>query len=77
LESIIDSNELKSLVKKTKLEYLPYQPTSKQILAENKINPKLTKTYTSINNLSQDLKGDKTTIRKYINTKSNNLYRKQ
>ena len=34
-ESVVSSSELISLVEKTKLEYKPNQPASKNILAEN------------------------------------------
>ena len=76
-ESIIESNELIMLVKKTRLEYKPKQPARKKILAENVINPKLSKTFTSISELSRHLKGDRGTIRNYINGKSSGLYRNQ
>lgn len=52
------------------------QPRSKQILAENVSKPSLTKVYSSITSFSKDVKGDKQTIRKYINS-DNTLYRNQ
>lgn len=76
-ESVISSNDLISLVKKTKLEYKPNQPASKSILAENILHPELTKNFTSIGELSRHLKGDRGTIRNYINGKSCGLFRGQ
>jgi len=63
--------------KKTKLEYKPNQPASKNILAENILHPELTKMFSSIGELSRHLKGDRGTIRNYINEKSCSLYRGQ
>ena len=76
-ESVVSSSELISLVEKTKLEYKPNQPASKNILAENILHPELTKKFTSIGELSRHLKGDRGTIRDYINGKSSGLYRGQ
>jgi hypothetical protein len=73
----LDSNELKSLIEKTRLEYKPIQPASKNILAENLLHPELTKNFTSIGDLSRHLKGDRVTIRNYINGKTIGLYRGQ
>jgi hypothetical protein len=73
----LDSNELISLIEKTRLEYKPIQPASKNIMAENILYPELTKSYTSIGELSRQLKGDKATIRKYLNGNSAGLYRGQ
>ena len=76
-ESVVSSSELISLVEKTKLEYKPKQPASKNILAENILHPELTKNFTSIGELSRHLKGDRGTIRNYINGNSSGLYRGQ
>ena len=76
-ESVVSSSELISLVKKTRLEYKPNQPASKTILAENILHPELTKSYSSIGELSRQLKGDRGTIRKYLNGYSTGLYRGQ
>ena len=76
-ESVVSSSELISLVEKTKLEYKPNQPASKNILAENILHPELTKNFTSIGEVSRHLKGDRGTIRDYINGKSSGLYRGQ
>lgn len=52
------------------------QPKRKSILAENIINPTLTKTYPSIISFAKAVKGDRTTIRNYIKS-GGKLYRKQ
>ena len=53
------------------------QPNSKPILAENLLYPELTKKYSSIHSFAKEMKGDRITIRKYLNSESNLLYRKQ
>jgi hypothetical protein len=73
----LDSNELISLIEKTRLEYKPIQPARKTILAENILHPELTKSYSSIGELSRQLKGDRGTIRNYLNGNSAGLYRGQ
>ena len=76
-ESILTEQELISLIEEVKAQYTPNQPKSKAILAENVVNPKLTKTFPSINELAKHLKGDRSTIRDYILGRSTGLYRKQ
>jgi hypothetical protein len=76
-ESIISSEELGLLMAKVQNQYTPNQPASKQVLAENLIKPGLTRSFTSIGELSRHLKGDKGTIRSYISGKSTGLYRSQ
>ena len=65
-ESILTEQELISLIEEVKAQYTPNQPKSKAILAENVVNPKLTKTFPSVNELAKHLKGDRSTIRDYI-----------
>ena len=60
-----------------RVQYKPNQPASKTILAENILHPELTKSYSSIGELSRQLKGDRGTIRKYLNGYSTGLYRGQ
>ena len=76
-ESILTEQELISLIEEVKAQYTPNQPKSKAILAENVVNPKLTKTFPSINELAKHLKGDRSTIRNYMLGKNKGLYRKQ
>lgn len=52
------------------------QPKSKSVLAENISNPTLTKSYPSILSFAKAVKGDVSTIRKYIKS-DGGLYRKQ
>lgn len=76
-ESILTSEELLSLIESVRAQYEPKQPDSKKILAQNIVNPELSKTFTSIGELSRHLKGDRGTIRKYILGRCTGLYRKQ
>lgn len=66
-----------SLVHNIRILYIPKQPTSKFVLAKNILHPELTKTYSSIGELSRHLKGDRGTIKSYLNGKSKGLYRNQ
>lgn len=76
-ESIISPEELKSIIKKTKDQYIPSQPASKKILAVNVLNSKLTRTFPSIHDAARTLKGDRSTIREYLTSQKSGLYRKQ
>ena len=76
-ESILTEQELISLIETVKTQYKPNQPKSKAILAENVVNPELTRTFTSLGELARHLKGDRGTIRDYILGRSKGLYRKQ
>jgi len=54
------------------------QPKSRSILAENVLHPDLTKKYSSLNSFAMAVKGDRVTIRQYLNgQRSGQLYRKQ
>jgi len=53
------------------------QPNSKAIIAVNTLYPELTKKYDSLNSFANDIKGDRSTIRKYLNNDTKLLYRKQ
>jgi hypothetical protein len=54
------------------------QPKSKPILAQNVLQPHLTKEYSSLNSFALAVKGDRETIRQYLNgQRSGQLYRKQ
>nr|AQU12799.1 hypothetical protein [Thelephora ganbajun] len=76
-ESILNTEELVSLINTVKSQYKPKQPKSKSILAENYLNPKLNCTLSSIHKLSKYLKGDRGKIRNYLLGRSKGLYRKQ
>ena len=76
-ESILTSEQLVLLIEKVRSEYKPNQPKQKNVLAENFVNPKLTRSFSSIGELSQYFKGDRGTIRNYLLGRSKGLYRKQ
>ncbi|KAF9818421.1 hypothetical protein IEO21_02770 [Rhodonia placenta] len=76
-ESILTSEDLVLLINTVRSKYKPNQPKSKKVLAENILNPNLNCTFSSIGELAKHLKGDKSTIRKYILGRSEGLYRKQ
>jgi hypothetical protein len=76
-EDIFTEDSLISLVNSVRVQYKPAQPASKSVIAENVIHPELTRIFSSIGEASRHLKGDKGTIRKYIDGKSNGLYRNQ
>ena len=76
-EDILTEDSLISLVNSVRVQYKPNQPASKSVIAENVIHPELTRIFSSIGEASRHLKGDKGTIRKYIDGKSNGLYRNQ
>uniref|UniRef100_UPI0022385457 GIY-YIG endonuclease n=1 Tax=Ramaria rubella TaxID=113071 RepID=UPI0022385457 len=76
-ETVISSKELELLINRVKEQYIPNQPASKHILAENLIKPELTRIFTSLNEMARCLKGDRGTIRSYLSGKKLNLYRNQ
>jgi hypothetical protein len=76
-KNVLNSKEFIDLIELVKSKHKPFQPASKKILAENIHNPKLNHTFSSIGELTKYLKGDKSTIRNYIEKKSTGLYRKQ
>jgi hypothetical protein len=76
-EAILTSEELLLLLETVKSQYKPNHPQSKTILAENMVNSELNNTFSSIGELAKHLKGDRSTIRRYISGRSKGLYRKQ
>lgn len=76
-EDIFTEDSLISLVNSVRVQYKPTQPASKSVEAENVIHPELTRIFSSIGEASRHLKGDKGTIRKYLDGNSNGLYRNQ
>jgi GIY-YIG catalytic domain/NUMOD1 domain len=76
-EELLKLEELKKLVFEKKSIYLVKQPLSKCILAENIYKPNLNSEYNSISELAKYLKGDRGTIREYINGTKKGFYRKQ
>ena len=73
-ESIISLEELKNLVKEQKYTQKSIQSTSKKIKVVNITNPSLNREFDSISQFANFIKGDRGTIRSYINSETN-LYR--
>lgn len=78
-EALISLENLKNIVLKIQLKNKNFEKRSKKIYAENIKFPELSKTYISINSFAKAVKGDRTTIRLYLNgeKKEGNYYRKQ
>jgi hypothetical protein len=76
-ENFIDQDQVIKLTKYYRSVNSTPHPSSKRILAENIINPELTKEYKSLTSLAKDLKGDRTTIRAYLKGNKLGLFRKQ
>jgi hypothetical protein len=79
VEDVVSIGTLNELFKEVRTSYSSeIQPQSRSILAENVLHPNLTKEYPSLNSFAIEVKGDKETIRQYLNGKrSGQLYRKQ
>jgi GIY-YIG catalytic domain/NUMOD1 domain len=73
-ESIISLDDLKILIKEQRYSLKSIQSTSKRIYVENITNPFLNREFDSISQFAKYLKGDRSTIRSYINNESK-LYR--
>lgn len=59
-------------------QYIPQQPANKARQAENVLKPELSRSFTSIGELARQLKGDRSTIKYYINgRRAAGLYRSQ
>jgi len=76
-ESLINLDELKFLIKEQRYNFKSNQPASKIIYVENKYNSLLNKQFNSISEFARSVKGDRGTIRNYINGKQIGLYRGQ
>lgn len=78
-ESLVSLNDLINLIHEVQLKRREIQIRSKKIYAENIKQPNLSKIFNSINSLAKAVKGDRGTIRSYLNDikKKDNLYRKQ
>ena len=72
-EAIISLNELKTLIKEQRYTQKSIHSTSKKLYVENITNPSLNREFDSISQFANYIKGDRTTIRLYIN--QNKLYR--
>jgi len=78
-ESFIPIKDLKNLILEKQIAKREIQINSKKIYAENVKQPSLSKIFNSINSFSKAVKGDRSTIRTYLNdnNKKESLYRKQ
>lgn len=78
-ESLISLNDLINLICEVQLKRREIQIRSKKIYAENINQPSLSKIFNSINSFAKAVKGDRGTIRSYLNDikKKDSLYRKQ
>lgn len=76
---LISLENLKKLIQGMQLKNKTIQKNSKKIYAENIKQPELSRIYSSINNFAKGVKGDRGTIRLYLNNtkKEGSLYRKQ
>jgi hypothetical protein len=72
-EALISLNELKTLIKEQRYTQKSIQSTSKKIYVENITNPSLNREFDSISQFANYVKGDRGTIRLYIN--QTRLYR--
>jgi hypothetical protein len=74
-EALISLEELKMLIKNQRFLIKSIQFNSKPIYVENIDNPILNKKFDSISDFARSVKGDRSTIRNYINGKKKGLYR--
>ena len=77
VEGIINISDIKLLFEQIRKDFNNGEfqfKNRKKILAENIVNSNLTKNYISINACVKDLKGDRSTIRKYLENKNNKPY---
>jgi hypothetical protein len=74
-ENLISIEELILLITEERYKFKVKQPASKMIYVENISNPLLNKYFDSISEFARSVKGDKSTIRSYVNGKKIGLYR--
>lgn len=68
---------LQRFFNEVRVTWAPMRPTSRGLLAENVLHPHLSATYSGISEFSRATKGDRATIRKYLNGAKPALYRNQ
>jgi GIY-YIG catalytic domain/NUMOD1 domain len=73
--TLLTLDEIKALVHEIRETYLVKHPAAKDILAEFKDDPSLNRVFSSLNELAKELKGDRTTIRKYLKGSKSGYYR--
>lgn len=70
---IKEETQLVNLVQIKRNNYVSIQPKAQRIKAINILDDKLTKEFNSLNDLAKHLKGDRQTIRNYINLNKENI----
>jgi hypothetical protein len=73
--NLLTLDEIKDLVKEKRDLYEVKHPAAKAILAEFKDNSNLNKEFSSLSSLAKELKGDRQTIREYLNGTRSGYYR--
>jgi hypothetical protein len=73
--NLLTLDEIKDLVKEKRDLYDVKHPAAKAILAEFKDNSNLNKEFSSLSSLAKELKGDRQTIREYLNGTRSGYYR--
>jgi hypothetical protein len=73
--NLLTLDEIKDLVKEKRDLYDVKHPAAKAILAEFKDNSNLNKEFSSLGSLAKELKGDRQTIREYLNGTKSGYYR--
>ncbi|OAQ22031.1 hypothetical protein K457DRAFT_85414 [Linnemannia elongata AG-77] len=73
--NLLTLDEIKDLIKEKRDLYEVKHPGAKAILAEFKDNSNLNKEFSSLSSLAKELKGDRQTIREYLNGTRSGYYR--
>ncbi len=76
-EAMLSQDDLVTLFGEVKAAYKSVQPAAKAINAINVLHPHLSKQYNGIAEFARDVKGDRSTIRGYVNGTTTGYYRKQ
>jgi hypothetical protein len=76
-ESLISLDKLRIIIKEQRYNFKRKQPASKIIYVENIYNSLLNKQFNSISEFAKSVKGDRGTIRNYVNNKQKGFYRGQ
>lgn len=75
-DTLYSEKALLNLICQIRRNYKPDNKRSLKILAQNIKNPKLTKQFSSLRELAQFFRGDRQTIRYYLNQQKTGYYRK-
>ena len=69
--------DLQRRIERARLNYIPVQPASKTVLAENVIHPELTAVFPTITDFARAVGGNRSTARRYLNGSKGKLYLNQ